>query len=149
MKKHILLTITIIIVSFIFIHSSMSATESTVQSDAAYGTLDGILSFLNIPNLFNAVTIRKAAHFAEFAVLGFFLSATVFAYCNKLKSEVFKVLFLLLAIPVTDEFIQYFSPGRSAQVSDVLLDFSGGVFGFLCLAGFIFIFTRLKNKKEK
>lgn len=148
MKKRILLFLTIIIVFFIFSRSSMSAVASTVESDSAYGTLDGILSFLNIPNLFDTGTIRKAAHFIEFAVFGFFLSSTVFAYCKKFKGEIFKILFFILAVPVTDEFIQYFPAGRSAQVSDVLLDFCGGLFGFLCLFLLIFVVSKFKKKKE-
>jgi VanZ family protein len=39
--------------------------------------------------------------------------------------------FVCLATAVIDEFIQYFSPGRSAEVRDVLLDFSGAFLGVL------------------
>ena len=133
MKKRILLMITILITMIIFIHSSIPAVESTVESEAAYGILDSVTEFIHLPNLFTAVTIRKLAHFCEFAVFGFFLSGTVKAYCTSLKNEVFKILFFLLCVPVIDETIQYFPLGRSAQVSDVLLDFSGGMFGFLCM----------------
>ena len=149
MKKKILLIITVVIAAVIFFHSSMPATESTVESDGAYSILDGFTSFFHLPNLFNAVTIRKLAHFAEYAIYGFFLSATIKAYCGGLKSEVFKVLFLLLSVPVIDEWIQYFPAGRSAQVSDVILDFSGGVFGLICLVVLVYIVSRVRLRKGK
>ena len=148
MKKKILLIITVLITAVIFIHSSIPAVESTVESDAAYGLLDGVTEFLHLPNLFTAVTIRKLAHFLEFAVYGFFLTATVKAHCTALKSEVFKILFFLLCVPVTDETIQYFPAGRSAQVSDVLLDFSGGLFGFLCMVILIAAVNFLRRTKS-
>lgn len=149
MKKKILLIITLIIISVIFLHSSMPAAESTIESDNAYNMLDGFTAFLHLPNLFNTITIRKLAHFAEFAVYGLFLAATVRAYCEQLKGEVFKILFFLLCVPVIDEAIQYFPDGRSAQVSDVILDFSGGIFGFICLALFAYIINRLYKNMNK
>ena len=148
MKKRILLVITIIITSVIFLHSSMSAAESTVESDAAYGILDGMTSFFGLPNFLTGITIRKAAHFMEFAVFGFFLSSTVHSYAAGFKNQIFKILFFLLAVPVTDEFIQYFSEGRSAQVSDVLIDFSGGLCGFFALGVFLSIVTWINNRKR-
>ncbi len=149
MKKRILLIITILIAAFIFIHSSIPAVDSTVESDAAFGVLDRLTALLNLPNLFNAITIRKLAHFAEFAVFGFFLSATVRSYGGSFTRELFKILFFLLAVPVTDETIQFFPEGRSAQVSDVLLDFSGAVFGFLCLALLWAIVTKIHNHNKE
>ncbi len=148
MKKRILLLITIFITAFIFIHSSVPAVESTVESDAAYGILDGFASLLHLPNLFTAITIRKLAHFAEFAAFGFFLSATVRAYGASFKQEIFKILFFLLAVPVTDETIQFFPEGRSAQVSDVLLDFSGAVSGFLCIVLLYAIIAKHSKSKR-
>ncbi len=148
MKKRILLIITVTITAVIFLHSSMSAAESTVESDAAFGVVDSLTGFLNLPNFLNGITIRKLAHFVEFAVFGFFLSATVHAYWGGFKNQIFKVLFLLLSVPVTDEFIQYFSEGRSAEVRDVILDFSGGSTGFLCLWILSIIVLHIKKEKK-
>lgn len=148
MKKHILLIITMMITAVIFINSSMSATQSTVESDSAFSMLETITEFLHIPNLFTEITIRKLAHFVEFSVLGFFLSATVHAYFGTFKNQLFKILFFLLAIPIADEFIQYFSEGRSSQISDAILDFGGCIFGFLCLALFLKITEAIKKRRK-
>ncbi|MBQ2603833.1 MAG: VanZ family protein [Acutalibacteraceae bacterium] len=148
MKRRVLLILTIITVAVIFAHSAASAADSTAESDQALGLLDRIVTFLHLPNLFNAYTIRKLAHFCEFAVYGFFLSATVHSYTESFKKNIFCILFFLLAVPVTDETIQYFSEGRSAQVRDVLIDFSGGLFGLLMCFLFVCIIAALKKRKS-
>lgn len=147
MKKRILLLFTIIIIASIFIHSAMPGNESQTESDSVFLIFDRILTFLHLPNLFNEGTIRKLAHFVEFSFLGFFLSATVHAYSG-FKNQIFKILFFILAVPVADEFLQYFSEGRSSQVRDVLLDFSGGLFGFFTLWVLTLIIGSVKKKKS-
>ena len=149
MLKKLFLIITILITAVIFIHSSIPAVESTVQSDAAFNMLDNVTTVLHLPNLFTEISIRKLAHFTEFAVYGFFLSATVKSCCGSLKKDIFKILFFLLSVPVIDETIQYFPKGRCAQVSDILLDFSGGLFGVLCLAIIVYLFAKFKSKKQQ
>lgn len=70
-------------------------------------------------------TIRKLAHFCEFAVLAWLWCQT-FAYfhAGNRMANGYVLLFCLLTA-VIDEYIQLSSMGRSSQVSDVLLDFSG------------------------
>ena len=83
--------------------------------------------------------IRKSAHFLEFAALGFLL--TTFCGCGK------KMLFALpigLLVAAADEFHQTFSAGRAAMLPDVLLDFSGVLFGF----AIVFLCTILAEKKN-
>ncbi len=147
MKKRLLLFFTIIITATIFIHSAIPGDESQMESDSVFLIFDQIVAFLHLPNLFNEGTIRKLAHFVEFSFFGFFLSATVHAY-GGFKNQIFKILFFILAVPVTDEFLQHFSDGRSSQVRDVLIDFSGGLFGFLLLWILTLIIAASKNKKK-
>ena len=45
-------------------------------------------------------------------------------------SEIFLLLFLLLLFPVIDEFIQKFS-GRTSNIFDIIIDFSGGILAIL------------------
>ncbi len=145
MKKKILLTVTIIITLAIFIHSSMNAVDSSEESGALLQFINSIASSLHIQNILNEHSIRKLAHFTEFSILGIFLSWTVFEYCKQLKTKIFMILFFLLAVPVTDETIQYFPIGRSAEVKDVLLDFSGAVTGFLIASAIIFIIQKKRK----
>lgn len=133
------------VVSFIFIRSSMSAVESSGESGFVLTMFENITSFLHIPLIFDDYSIRKLAHFTEFAVFGGLLSWTVREFCGKFKGQIFTILFFLLAVPVADETIQYFPIGRSAEVRDVLIDFWGALTGFLFLA----MCCLLINRKKK
>lgn len=134
MKKKILLFLTLSAACVIFAQSMLPAQTSTVESDAVYDLLTEIMDFFKINNLFTSLSIRKFAHFFEFAVFGCLLTSTCIAYGEKIRKSFFKIFFIMLAVPVADEFIQYFSEGRSSQVSDVILDFCGCILGFAVAA---------------
>lgn len=73
--------------------------------------------------------VRKCAHAAEYAVLGFLIVA---ALCDHARGERKKIV-LCIVIGVlyacSDEFHQLFVPGRSGQITDVLLDSCGVLVG--------------------
>ena len=64
--------------------------------------------------------VRKLAHFAEYTVAGIF----GMLFFRNLGFPVLS-LFSGLLVALTDETIQLFVPGRSGQITDVWLDFSG------------------------
>jgi VanZ family protein len=67
--------------------------------------------------------IRKFAHLAEYAVLGF-LAFRAFAELQKARFAA--ALILVLAVAATDEVKQSFDPNRTASPWDVLIDIAGG-----------------------
>ena len=148
MKKRILLIITIALTALIFIHSSMNASSSSEESGFVLIFFERLAELIGKPGLFTDHIVRKLAHFTEYFVLGFFLSWTVREYAGQFKGRIFQILFFLLSIPVFDETIQYFPAGRSAEVKDVLLDFSGAVTGFLFLAAVFAIVTKAKKRSK-
>lgn len=75
--------------------------------------------------------LRKIAHFSEFFLLGLFTTYTGITYSKKIRRFLPAVLYVGLLSAVIDEAIQYFSPGRSPQVTDVLIDHSGFCCGLL------------------
>ncbi len=79
--------------------------------------------------------VRKTAHFYNFALLGFLLATISRLTRSCAKMSVGFAAFGLFSA-MLDELHQYFVPGRSAQISDVLIDFSGVLFGFCLLAIF-------------
>ena len=92
--------------------------------------------------------VRKTAHFLEYALLGVLV-------CRALGIDVKKKAHLLGAAlafcsfyAVTDELHQYFVPGRSCQIKDVMIDSSGALTGicFCMLAGFVL--KKIKNKRR-
>ncbi len=115
------------IISFIFRNSLMNAFDSTLQSTSV---LDAILVFFENMGINLRVTenfVRKCAHFAEFSLLSISLFLMYHSYFLELKKTVISTFFTGLTVACVDEIIQMFSVGRSAQFSDVLLDFSGVV----------------------
>jgi len=75
--------------------------------------------------------VRKNAHFFQYLILSIMLCSAVRQIKLYKTSEIFLLLFLLLFISVTDEFIQKYIPGRTSSILDIVIDFSGGVLGML------------------
>ncbi len=145
--KAILTTLTILFILFIWSRSLASGEESTAQSDSVLKFITDVFNSININININSFIIRKMAHFLEFMVLGVLLTATVACYTDSFKNEIFKMLFILLAVPVSDETMQYISPDRGPQVSDVLLDFSGCITGWIVTILIITLIKKIKNRK--
>ena len=90
--------------------------------------------------------VRKTAHAAEYAVLGFLMLVSFAGMLfsgPKQRGRAAWICSVLYA--VTDEIHQLFVPGRSCQASDVLIDGCGAAFGVL-LGGMILRILRTKNK---
>ena len=92
--------------------------------------------------------VRKAAHFLEFAVIAAVASLLLWRLRGKhpVQNLVY-VLFGSLLIAVADEYIQYFSPGRSSSVRDIVIDFWGAAVGALIAFGVVFL-IRMINKAK-
>ncbi|MVB12765.1 VanZ like family protein [Caprobacter fermentans] len=133
MKRKGLVIATVGFVLFIFHNSMFPASQSGEQSRFVTDLANNALSKMRIPAAVSEHMIRKTAHFAEYFVSGTLMTATLRAYRSAKRELLFADLFFLLLVPVCDEFIQRFVPGRGSSVSDVLLDFCGGVTGMLIL----------------
>ncbi len=87
--------------------------------------------------------IRKAAHFSEYAALGFCMSGFFRNLVWKRKPLHIPAAVAGCAfVAAVDESIQLFTDGRGARVSDVLLDISGAVFGLAVLSLLIILFHK-------
>lgn len=74
-------------------------------------------------------SIRKLGHFSEYFVLGLLVAnafrvSGVFGF----KGFIFSLLFCIL-YAVSDEFHQYFVPGRSTEFKDIVMDTIGSIVG--------------------
>lgn len=88
--------------------------------------------------------IRKLAHGLEFALLGVVFSLFWF---EKLKNRVVLIEFCGLFAALCDETIQLFSDGRTSQVKDIWIDFTGFTAGVIFI-GLIYVIFGRHNKKE-
>lgn len=121
----LLLAFTLLIFSFSF----DTAEESSEKSEKVTETLQSICDALNLDVEVVEGTVRKAAHFAEFALLG-----ALALLCSKAfdMGTCPALLYSIIAAAI-DETIQIYSPDRASSTADVLLDFAGALLGVLCL----------------
>ena len=146
--KWVALALTLVWCLFIWQFSLADAEASTQASNGVLESVNQVLEKIN-PNLeITGEEIRNSAHFGEFAVLGALLALTLWLFGFPHVTP-----FALLAGAVVagvDECLQFFSPGRSPQLLDVLIDTAGalcGVLGFLAL--YYIVLAIMKKKKEK
>ena len=130
-KKAVIFTfITLLWVAFIFFNSLMNGAASEKESGFVLEFIRNLLGEDSI----SGTLVRKAAHFTEYFILGLLLTKTLWEYKQKIWSYITVPLFFGLFTAVCDESIQLFSAGRSGQVSDILLDFSGMVTGLIIMS---------------
>lgn len=86
--------------------------------------------------------LRKSAHFLEYLILGIlsFVCAEDFKLSNGKRMAVCFVFCVLYAL--TDEFHQTFIPGRSGNLTDVMIDSMGSLLGILTSLTCIRLFYR-------
>ena len=157
MVKKIILWIAVITLSLaIFDFSAKTATESAgMSSQIAEKVVDLVEKVVDIDDsqresvLYTVhLLIRKGAHFLEFVLL----SILVFFLAESYKLSR-KVCFLIalgycLVFAASDEFHQLFVNGRSGQISDVMLDFCGALFGACICYLVVKISEKKKNKAQ-
>ena len=78
---------------------------------------------------------RKTAHAMEYAVLGLLTAGAYIRRGTSIRKGILVPWGIAALYAASDEFHQLFVPGRSGQVSDVVLDSAGVLAGVLLLAG--------------
>ena len=99
---------------------------------------------------------RKLGHFSEYCVLGILLSATMRRIAQlKTNSRQARPIWtaglpalLALCYAASDELHQKFVSGRSCELRDVCIDFSGALLGIGLAALAVYIYSRRKNRRK-
>lgn len=142
-KLHIHAIVTIIIMIFIFVQSALPSDLSQQESGVFVAF---VIKSLQIDPEMLSFVVRKCAHFAEFTLLGWSVALTVADYLESLRAagrdvpggaQLWLPWLIGTAYAVTDEFHQYFVPGRSCEVRDMLIDSCGVLVGVLIVARFV------------
>lgn len=155
----ILLLLSVLVTQiWIFSNSLRDGERSSLQSNRVLEWLrpqaENLLSALGIPPTAENLShyLRKAAHFSEYALLGFL------AYCAvRFASARVPRFRWLLRLPLpfcvltacADELLQRFVPGRSGQLKDVLLDSCGAAFGILLAVGICACLHTISQKRKR
>ena len=140
-------------------HSCLDAAQSTEASngvvEAAEEAVNTVSPGTVTPENHDsfATFIRKAfGHFGLFVISGLLSSLAIYLSLNPWKWSKYWMLvtssFIFgLFMGSLTEIIQLNVPGRSGQFTDVLIDFSGYLLGFLVILLILFLIIRKQNKK--
>lgn len=135
-------------IAFAFIHSSMPADLSSEESEGVMVILQNILDFFGFSTELTDHIVRKAAHFAEYTAIGMLLVSCAYSFSRTKPYRYYSQILLAgLATAVIDETIQLNVAGRSGQITDVLLDFSGVITGAVFMLLFYMIYRKIKKIK--
>ena len=146
----------LILCVLIFLFSSQTAAESSGTSSRLITWLLTLKDphFAELPQKQQRAQIqqlqfitRKGAHFSIYTLLGICLFLPLNRYTGKLGHAALAAWLFCVAYAVTDELHQYFIPGRSCELRDLLIDSSGALLGVLisCAAA---LWKRRQKKKN-
>lgn len=125
-----------ITIDFIFHNSMENGIVSYARSDAYIGITNYYAAQFGLPPM-DSNFIRKAAHFLEYALLGFLLMLCLRVCTPRCFRHISWPLLLVLVIADADEMLQLNVADRACLLSDVWIDFAGGFTGIL--AGLILV----------
>ena len=128
MKKQNIVLIGVVCLLHLFIwgQSLLSGAVSSSQSgfvvDVLYPVVSWVLPNLSVGTL--SFIIRKLAHFTEYFILGLLLYRV---YMSHVKGYFLLTTVVMhgLLVAAIDESIQLFTPNRSGELRDVLIDLLG------------------------
>lgn len=126
-NKKLNIILVIIWMMFIFIMSSFNSNESSSQSNFIVNILSNIFNSNNIEIL--SLIVRKLAHFIEYTILGILVYNLIYSYNKK----IYLSIIICIIYSISDEVHQLFVPGRSCQITDILIDSTGSVTGIILL----------------
>ena len=135
-KNKISLLLVILWMIFIFIMSSFDATSSSNQSNFIVDIITSIINIKDIGLL--SLIIRKLAHFIEYFILGIL----VINFITRYDKKIIIAILLCIIYATSDEIHQIFVPGRSCQITDIMIDSLGSIMG-------IYLYKLITKKCKK
>ena len=134
------------VLMFIWGNSLLPGEDSGDLSGFVGSVLQTLLPFLDLSSERGMHLLRKAAHFSEFAVLGFLLRWLWGMLCHKRLPALALPLVCGTCAAAIDETIQLFSPDRGPSMKDVGIGASGVLSGIVILSMFHFLYTSMKKR---
>lgn len=131
--------------------NTSSRTAMLITEVITYGQSISIEEKQNIVIILNPI-VRKMAHYSLYTLGGFLIINYINTYNWQDKKKISYSTLIGAIYAITDEVHQFFIEGRTAKLTDVLLDTLGVVTGvciFLCIVEVVSRITRKrKNKKN-
>ena len=128
--KYIYLILYIITITFIFYYALRNASQSTSDAGRVTNIILSILKIINLEDKINVesltVIVRKLiGHFGIFFICGFFGIKTYINFIKNKKTSIKINLLAGLLIAIISELLQLIPIGRSCQITDMIIDYSG------------------------
>jgi VanZ family protein len=145
--------LTVILMITIFCFSAQKAEVSQKTSEGfTKKVLSTFQSFNKLPEpkqdqiVYNVqFSVRKAAHFSVFAALGTMMMSAMYLTFDKKRLWLYTYIISTL-YAVSDEFHQYFVPGRACRIGDMILDSMGVTAGILVVM-IICLLYKIKKRR--
>lgn len=138
-KKQIIISwaAVLLCMAVIFILSAQKGDESQSLSDR----------FIIIFGLkFSSDFVRTCAHFLEYAGLSVLIYNALYRSYGYFRPFLSVIISAMYA--VTDEIHQLFVEGRACQITDIITDTVGAAAGIAVLTALIFIYKKVKRRKQ-
>lgn len=140
-------------IAFIWGHSLIQGPQSSLESGFVVALMRPLFEAIGVTDVdLMSFLVRKFAHFSEYAILGILAYGHYRARRNvtpTLGQAVAKRFVTIwpdvsvVLVPVVDECLQLFVPGRSGHPRDVLIDLAG-----LCTGALLaWLVSRLSHRK--
>ena len=145
---------------FIIVNACLPSGSSTKESNWIVEPAKTVINTIkadaiNDTNIgdFSSFIRKFVGHFSLFMVSGVLTTLSIkFTYYDfKLKYWLFVIFSSIsgLFLAILTEFIQLFVPGRSGEVRDILIDFSGYLIAVVVIGIIVFIRNKKLSKVEK
>ncbi|HKL61399.1 MAG TPA: VanZ family protein [Acholeplasma sp.] len=149
MKKQNIILIGVVCLLHLFIWGqslltgAVSSSQSGFVVDVLYPVVSWVLPNLSVGTM--SFIIRKLAHFTEYFILGLLLYRVYMSYVKGYFLLTIVVMHGLLVAAI-DESIQLFTPNRSGELRDVLIDLLGVILAVVVII--LFKAKSIHNKKH-
>ena len=146
---------------FIVVQSCLNANQSTESSGLVVNLFKAIINTfskdaINDGNIdtFTHVIRKLVGHFGLYACSGLLTSWALYMWIEPLdwfKPYIYLIIDLSFGFlfSLLTEIIQLFTPGRSGEFTDSLIDFSGYLLGTLIILLILFFLFEQRNKKAQ
>ena len=119
-------------VAFIWGNSLIQGSQSSLESGMVVALVRPLFEAVGVMDAdLMTLVVRKLAHFSEYAVLGVIARGLFRSLWRERGVAPFPRAFAVALVPVADECLQLFVPGRMGQPTDVLIDLAGLITGAL------------------
>ena len=135
-KRLFKLLLVVMWMSVIFIFSHDTGEASSKKSDGLIITIAEFLAERDLSDAekekwidFCVVPVRKGAHILAYFILGVLVVSLLKEFRLVDKRTVIFAVIMCILYAISDEVHQYYVPGRSGDVIDVLIDTFGSILG--------------------